>query len=732
MKKKMTRMLSFLASAGLIVGMMPMAAFAETEDQLSDQPHALQETTMTTEVQTMENDVFYDVTLKRDEYWVGKFTAPLDGRYDFFSDRTNDISKGELYLNPELTVPAETNDEGGLQFHLVANLTADQTVYLKVNELNENELNCAVKVLKFDEKNLYYGQLDVDEPEFLQTGSPIEVKTEVKDYQGTKLTEGTDYEIVYVSGDEESLTPPTEVGVYYVYARAISDQYTGATAMKMVRVHDEMDINSEGWYDYDWEMESNTVDYTGEPVVLPELMIRHYDDETATATYLKENEAFKLDHFEDYSGKVLKSAPSKIAGYFAVYVGISPYKGEYRKHFLIWGDGYDLEQATVYIGNNGDENRMDHTGKTAVEALDIDVASINGGTLDADESYDLIFYDSTGKELSAAPSERGTYYVSARAKADTDYRGETPKKKFYICDENDLGNSRFYRAGSNSQREYYAYTGEAVEYVPDREFCYEGESDYVHLVSGTDFAFDHIEDDKGNVIDAPKEIGDYYAVYRGCGAYSGYRDCIFKVVDQYDMTYVDIGFGDEFTGWLIDGKVDLPVIVTDVCGNVLTPETDYKLEIVKETDSDYTVVDEITEAGNYYVCTSTGSNEKYQGESRTHLWFDVTDRIDITNWDGSFTPSAEVLAGSDTLPQPEITYQAGDVKLQLVENKDYELSYISAYGDTTVQYGKNVPDQEGQYQAVYIGRGNTYFGEIAIPFYVVEEIADLSDLANWG
>ena len=125
MKKKMTKILSFLVSTSLVVGMMPMAAFAQTEDKLTSQPHALQETTLTTEVQTMENDVFYDVTLKRDEYWVGKFTSPSDGRYDFFSDRNDDILLAELYLNPELTVPAETNDKGGLQFHLVATLTAD-------------------------------------------------------------------------------------------------------------------------------------------------------------------------------------------------------------------------------------------------------------------------------------------------------------------------------------------------------------------------------------------------------------------------------------------------------------------------------------------------------------------------------------------------------------------------------------------------------------------------------
>ena len=734
MRKKWTRFLGFLASTSLVVGMMPVAAFAKTEDTGVGQPFAAPAATTTAEIQTMENDVYYDVALQRDEYWVGKFTAPSDGRYDFFSDKSESVVCGELYADADLTEPVDVEQTGGCLFRFEVNLSANQTVYLKVNEVNNDVMNCAVKALKYDEANLHYGNLYLAESELLHTGSPVEIEAEVTDHQGIQLTEGTDYEVVYVNGDEESLTPPTEVGLYYVYARAIGDAYSGATFMQMVRIHDKMNIDAQGWYEYFWDWDGNIIfDHTGEPVVLPELVISHYDSKTETSTLLKENVDFKFSRFETYEGKVLKSAPSEIGGYIAVYEGINPYKGEYRRDFLIQGDGYDLELATVHIGDSAGENRMDYTGKSVLETLEIYAREVNGGTLDPDESYDLVFYDSTGTQLDSAPSEIGTYFVAARAKNGTDYRGETPKKRFYICGTNDIGNSRFTLIYQHFSCENYPYTGEAVEFEQDLGIEDNGESDYVELVKGTDFVLDHIEDANGNVIVGPiKDIGEYYAIYKGCGAYSGYREFLIRVSDPYDMYYVELNLGDEFTGWLIDGKVDLPVSVVDLNGNVLTPETDYRLGIVhKKSDEEYIEVDTISEPGDYYIYAKEGSNGKYPGESRIHFWFVITDKVDIAAWEGRFSPINEVQVGSTTLPDPEITYQTSTGTMKLVENEDYELSYISNYEDTSVKYGKNIPAETGYYQAVYTGKGDTYIGEKAIPFYVVDELTDYSDISMW-
>ena len=82
----------------------------------------------------------------------------------------------------------------------------------------------------------------------------------------------------------------------------------------------------------------------------------------------------------------------------------------------------------------------------------------------------------------------------------------------------------------------------------------------------------------------------------------------------------------------------------------------------------------------------------------------------------------------DMLAQITGKEMADKIDELLTEGKDYELDHIEdAYGDPPRNYRKTIPQEPGDYYAVYKGK-SPYYGERSIRFTVYE----LNDLSAGG
>ncbi|MBR3328811.1 MAG: hypothetical protein IKG22_15975, partial [Atopobiaceae bacterium] len=91
-----------------------------------------------------------------DNYWVGRFTAPENGTYAFYSEGDADTF-GELYADEELEESINSNDDAAdRNFQIIQTLTAGQTVYVKARQYSDNPFECDVFVTKLNVSDLSY------------------------------------------------------------------------------------------------------------------------------------------------------------------------------------------------------------------------------------------------------------------------------------------------------------------------------------------------------------------------------------------------------------------------------------------------------------------------------------------------------------------------------------------------------------------------------------------------
>ena len=784
MRKRWKRVLSFVLSVSLAIGMTPMASFAAPGEQEESQQSGFTE---------MALDTSYPVDLGENEYWVGSFTAAEKGYYVFFSEGDGD-SFGTLYSDAELENELSSDDDGGSvsNFRIRYELDAGETVYLMAKEYYGRTITCSVKTVRFNEKDLAYGGLRLNSYEYALTGQPIVLDAAVVDFEGNVLAAGTDYEFVYVDQDEaESTTAPSEEGFYYVYASAIGDTYTGKTNTEGFQIVDVKDLsngkivlNKDIYFesdepvkvdaivsDYDKnvltegtdyelvflnedyeELDSapskagfyyvyaraigdtysgkvrsygsfyivdaydigdnnwfyyisgtQSYEYTGDPVIPSDLSIYWYDYDNDERVYLEKDTEYKLDHYEDRKEHQLDAAPSQVGSYYAVYSGIEPYKGTYKDSFRILGDGYDLTLSYVELF----QTEFDYTG----EPVDPEfvVYDVNLGDHYSTE-LDLVYYDSEGTELENAPSETGEYQVAARGKAGTDFTGETPKVSLRICGNNDLGNTRFYcRDGKR-----VVFAGEPVS-PPDHNI-YDNETDK-YLTVDTDYVFSHIETTAGqNVGSTVAEKGGYYVVYDGTGDFTGSKKVYFYVVDYRDLSYAAYPYSAAAP--LVDGVAILPKFaVEDAAGNELIEGTDYEFDHINSwTDKVLP-----TKPGWY--------NVYYKGlgdyTGKFYVEMHVYDPNDLDSFTATFTNGSSIELGSATLPSVSIYRDDDNNRITLTEGTDYVFDRFESYNGDPL--GTDMPQKVGSYYAYFKGTGD-YTGEIQVYF----EIFDTKDLNNWS
>ena len=538
----------------------------------------------------------------------------------------------------------------------------------------------------YDGYDLTHGTVSLSEDQYVVSETPPSPEITVKDYSGKELTKGVDYTLLYYNKEKEYTSEelPVDIGQYEVYANGIG-KYRGSPEPAGLTIYDPYSFP-----DFTFTYAGSDFVYDGEPVALTPMEVSRYDQATQQTVYLTEGTEYRVDHYEDEDGMLMDSAPSQVGSYTAVYVGIDPYVGIYKREFRITGNEYDFSNARLKL----ERIIYDYTGEEVALSYKV---MMNGYDYIYND-YELVYFDEAGKELSETPKRLGTYQVAARATEGGGKSGETPKRSFYICGSYDIGNVHYTVKGNGET----AYTGSPIV-LPEVTIYYIPE--HYDLIPDTDYAFDHFEDLKGNRLDQVIDAGSYYAVYKGIGRYTGYRKASITVLSPKSLENAEVQV-DAYIP-LIDGKASPTISVKDLEGNVLTPETDYTVTYICGKQPPLNVpVDTITEAGKYRVLIRPGSNGHYAGEVTAD--FTVYDmqslecKINSAYYWICKTSETTLPVTAGQLPTVTFYHQDGDQKVTLTENTEYKLDRI-VDPDKGKNYGTEFPDAEGRYRAYYTG-----------------------------
>jgi len=313
------------------------------------------------------------------------------------------------------------------------------------------------------------------------TGDPIVFDIDWRG--GANLAEGTDYTISYTDEDGNALGgAPIEIGDYKVIVRGIGS-YSG---------NHEYDINIYSLFDltnaiiYFWPV----YPYTGSSVVLDIEAVK-IDDVTLT-----QDTDYTIS-YTDEDGNALSGAPIEIGEYYAVFTGKDSYSGEKREPFSIRAAN-NLMFAEVSM-----DWFYAYTG-TPVVITGLAVTLV-GKTLIRDTDYEIKYFDENRVEISSPPIAVGRYQLSFIGKDD--YVGEYGGF-LLILEPNNLMLAEVSMTGT------YEYTGLPVV-INDLVVTLGGNT----LIKDVDYTVSY-EDEDGDVIDAPTEVGEYYVIIEGKGAYT--------------------------------------------------------------------------------------------------------------------------------------------------------------------------------------------------------------------
>lgn len=167
------------------------------------------------------------VSAEMTPYVVGIFTAPIDDHYVLYDSGGGD-TLGELYADATLATLLGSDDDGGSNgrsFRIEADLTAGQTVYLRVHRYDERNGSTNIYV-KSDHclSELEWTKVSTSDTRFTYNGQPLVPQPIVRDKSGKDLVEGEDFVLVRVSKRSTEATGqvtynelednPTDIGNY--------------------------------------------------------------------------------------------------------------------------------------------------------------------------------------------------------------------------------------------------------------------------------------------------------------------------------------------------------------------------------------------------------------------------------------------------------------------------------------------------------------------------------------
>ncbi len=454
---------------------------------------------------------------------------------------------------------------------------------------------------------------------YTYTGEPIELDT-IRFYRdSTDLVLNQDYRFVrYEDTNGKALdSAPVGPGWFAAVYEGI-DPYYGTRKVSF-SICDPYDIGSDFWYSYT-DSDDNQIEYTGNPVVLSGIHIYRTDSESGQDINLEEDVDYKLSYYLDRRSNRLDEAPANPGWYRAVYTGISPYKGEFKRSFRIVGDDTDLTFAHFDLI----KDTFSYTGEP-VTIRGYSAYTSNENYIDRG-AYEFVFFNSQGAEISA-PTEPGDYKVAIRAIDGSGYKGTSSSVNFSILDQYDI---RGYEGSYPNRTSNFAETGSPIV-LPILYLNGAIDGVWTGLVQDKDFKLDHFETLDGETLSqAPSAKGEYFAVYKGLEPFFGYNRQYFKICDRYDFTSVSVDIESTYIP-LVDGVAKAKFAVIDGLGTVLKEDEDYVLKYSRFVDGQGQV--ELdgppTEPGSYDVQVCPVPDGPYYNEQQIYYGIEVYDKYGI-------------------------------------------------------------------------------------------------------
>lgn len=682
------------------------------------------------------------VTLDGDEVteqWFS-FTPSKSGSYRFYSTYKEEGDPyGTLYKGDEREFIDENDDgQGGLNFSIVAELSAGVTYYLAASSADEDDA-ASYMVNVMDSSNLGSWLLSGHDVYAYGTVTASLDRIGLTLSMGDKTLDASNYEVEgwYDADGNKLSAAPSEVGTYSVKLQG-KGSYNGECRWGF-RVCDLYDVAS-------WDWDSSFGFYNGsEEVTYESLNIElFYRDANDNEQYL-DSENYKFSGWYNYDDEKkeyikLASAPTRSGNYDVKVVGVGNYTGEKYVPVSI-GDISDIEYweascNTVYYEDtpsvsyealNVSVYRWDDEGENKV-ALDSSNYEFAGWYYLNDEDEE--FYD-----LDEAPTKDGTYYVRLDGKGD--YNGSL-YVKFKVAYKYNLDNYDLVVDDVNSD-------GSSPVKFSDLQYSFtDGEGEGVDLPADA-YKFvrweEPDEDDEGwneystDENNGPAEEGYYRVVLSGSDPYSGELSASFSIYNAYDLDFYSAYANNDIYGYgptasLSDLDIELYYYDDNDEKVVLDPSL-YKFARIEVYGDDgwetYSEDQGATlSSGAYRVVfvPSEKASGQYTGEA--YLRFDVADLYSLESWSShcleTSVSKGDSLKYSDIAKSISLYYDAwltGEEVPFKAEDAASAYSFAGWYSDDDDEVAlisddsDKGPSEEGEYYVKLKGN-SPYYGELYV------------------
>jgi|GEM_PF-2355049 len=653
---------------------------------------------------TMKVDTPIDVSLGDGEYWVGKFTAPSDGDYSFFSTGDYDTF-GSLYASLEDLDNDNylvNDDQGGKSnnFGLSYSLKKNETVYLRASGYGDQAAIFAIEVIK---------------------------------------------------------------------GRLLSA--------------------------FNWEGETTFVFDGNSKSPILDRVYRYADD--GSEITLAEGKDYQFKEYRQ-GNDTLDFAPTDVGSYIAVYEGIGKYAGEYEVWFEIV-EGNDLDYGKLSIS----QPHFANTGNPI--QLEATVTDAGGNVLKEGVDYELVFRDQDWNEIDC-PSTAGSYHVSARALENSKYYGETGAQSFNVVNVSDLsvnksvhlsgdtrwyltfvapsdGSYTIYSEGSqdtwvdmysdlecDDYIDYDSNSGEgdnfslvcslnegqtacfvveadeeldttvtivnklglsSCDYNNEKSYYIEGKDTFessdisfyrydrktIYLEEGVDYKLIGFRDASGKTTKTvPTTAGEYDVIFEGMGDYFGKAYIPISIVDASNLAAMDYWLNTDIyaeTGL----PVDVDYALRDIDDNMLSQGRDYKL---KFSDTEDNVLSQAPSVrGSYHVWAEAIEGSGYSG--RTHdTDFTIVDAHNLAYASLNMNEHRYECTGNPVEIDVFVRDAAGN---SLARDTDYVLKFRDNDGiDLSA-----APSEPGEYSVKCVPSGNSsYYGESYYGYFYIVDSFDIT------
>ena len=435
-----------------------------------------------------------------------QFTAPEDGYYEFGSIGECSIH-GDLYADSDFSSRL-AGDYGDGDLSIVYQLTAGQTVYLKIGTYSAESTNAfQIKVSRIDTNDIGSSYFHASTGSGYVWDDKVFLPNVVL-YEGpssnTTLLEWRDYTVSWADASGVPLDgSPVEAGTYLMVLTGIGD-YRGTREIEVtISSSDEAHDLSSNRY----SVHSSDGYMCPGKVQKPTISVFKYNN---LANMSGESLVRGRDYsvvWHDANGETLESAPVNPGSYSVTVEGIAPYHGSKTLDVQV------RDYRDIGLGN------WNLSGSAYVRDGEFSIGKIQSGQLGLSiDSCSLTWIDSGGNELTGEPAEPGTYTLRL------DGVGEAYGSKTLTIVVNDWYDMEF--GSFEVASEAYVWGDKFV--TPELRSCVDmggaggvSGNSYTYRPTNAYAITGWLDSSMDAIEGGPSEAGQYYAVVEGRGDYYG-------------------------------------------------------------------------------------------------------------------------------------------------------------------------------------------------------------------